>query len=138
MVDVEIIKKRLDKLAISLKKLERFRHLSFEEYEKDDMAQDVVEYNLFISINMIIDMATHIVVDNRLGSTDSLGGAFSILYKEKFITQAKLKNYRNMVGLRNLLAHEYVNIDKKIIFDVMKNKLSDFEDFIVLVHKKFL
>ncbi len=136
MVDMEVIKKRLTQLSIALNKIERFQSLSLEEFLKDDMVQDVVEYNLFISINMMIDLATHIVVDNKMGAPNNLAEAFVILYKENYITEESLKIYRNMVGLRNLLAHEYINIDKKIIYDVMKNRLGDIKSFVLFINEK--
>ncbi|MBV1821936.1 HepT-like ribonuclease domain-containing protein, partial [Anaerosalibacter bizertensis] len=61
MVDVEVIKQRLNQLSTSINKIERFKEISLEEFLKDDIIQDVVEYNLFIAINMMIDIATHIV-----------------------------------------------------------------------------
>lgn len=38
-----------------------------------------------------------------------------------------------MVGLRNILSHEYLKIDKRIIYNVLKNNLVDIKNFIILV-----
>ena len=119
MVNVEVIKQRLNQLSTSLKKLERFKEISLEEFLKDDIIQDVVEYNLFIAINMMIDIATHIVVDNNIGNPETLGEAFIILHKEKYLNDNETRIYRNMVGLRNILSHEYLKIDKRIIYDII-------------------
>ena len=89
----------------------------------------MVEYNLFIAINMMIDIATHIVVDNNMGS-QTLGEAFNILNKEKYLNDEETKVYRNMVGLRNILSHEYINIDK-IIYSILKNNLIDIKKFVI-------
>jgi len=121
MVDVEVIKQRLNQLSTSINKIERFKEISLEEFLKDDIIQDVVEYNLFIAINMMIDIATHIVVDNNMGSPETLGEAFNILNKEKYLNDEETKIYRNMVGLRNILSHQYIIIDKNIIYDILKN-----------------
>ena len=43
-----------------------------------------------------------------------------------------------MVGLRNILSHEYVNIDKSMIYDIMKNNLIDIKRFIIFVHDNFI
>ncbi len=120
MVNIEVIKQRLNQLSTSINKIERFKEISLEEFLKDDIIQDVVEYNLFIAINMMIDIATHIVVDNNMGIPETLGEAFNILNKEKYLNDEETKVYRNMVGLRNILSHEYINIDKKIIYSILK------------------
>jgi uncharacterized protein YutE (UPF0331/DUF86 family) len=43
-----------------------------------------------------------------------------------------------MVGLRNILSHEYVNIDKNIIYDIMKNNLTDIKNFVIFIHENFI
>ncbi|NMA58855.1 MAG: DUF86 domain-containing protein, partial [Clostridium cochlearium] len=53
-------------------------------------------------------MATHIVVDNNMGNPETLGEAFSILNKDKYLNDDETKIYKNMVGLRNILSHEYI------------------------------
>lgn len=138
MVDVEVIKQRLNQLSTSINKIERFKEISLEEFLKDDIIQDVVEYNLLIAINMMIDIATHIVVDNNMGSPETLGEAFNILNKEKYLNDKETKVYRNMVGLRNILSHEYINIDKKIIYSILKNNLIDIKKFVIFVNDNFI
>ncbi|SDZ23948.1 Uncharacterized conserved protein YutE, UPF0331/DUF86 family [Proteiniborus ethanoligenes] len=138
MVNIEVIKQRLNQLSTSLNKIERFRAISLEEFLQDDIIQDVVEYNLFIAINMMIDIATHIVVDNNIGNPETLGEAFSILNKEKYFNDDETKIYRNMVGLRNILSHEYLKIDKKIIYGILKNNLVDIKKFIIFIHDNFV
>lgn len=137
MVNLEVVKNRLNQLSTSLNKLERFEKISVEEFLEDDMIQDVVEYNLFIAINMMIDIVTHIVVDNNIGNPETLGGAFDILNKNKYLSDEDTKIYKNMVGLRNILSHEYVKIDKRIIYGVLKNNLIDIKNFILFINEKF-
>lgn len=138
MVDVEVIKQRLNQLSTSINKIERFKEISLEEFLKDDIIQDVIEYNLFIAINMMIDIATHIVVDNNMGSPETLGEAFNILNKDKYLNDDETKIYKNMVGLRNILSHEYINIDKKIIYNILKINLIDIKKFVIFVNDNFI
>ena len=138
VVYIEVIKQRLNQLSTSINKIERFKEVSLEEFLQDDIIQDVVEYNLFIAINMMIDIATHIVIDNNIGNPETLEEAFSILNKEKYIDDDETKIYRNMVGLRNILSHEYLKIDKRIIYNVLKNNLVDIKKFIIFINDNFV
>ncbi|MDR7871148.1 MAG: DUF86 domain-containing protein [Tissierellaceae bacterium] len=138
MVNIDVIKQRLNQLSTSLNKIEKYNEISLEVFLDDDIIQDVVEYNLFIAINMMIDIATHIVVDNNIGNPETLGEAFAILNKEKYLRDDEAKVYRNMVGLRNILSHEYLKIDKMIIYNVLKNHLVDIKKFIIFVHDNFV
>lgn len=138
MVNIEVIKKRLNQLSNSLNKIEKFNHLSLEEFLQDDIVQDVVEYNLFIAINRMVDIATHIVVDNNLGNPETLGEAFNILNKKKYLNDDETRLYKNMVGLRNILSYEYLKIDKKIIYDILQNNLVDIKKFIIFINDNFV
>lgn len=138
MVNIEVIKRRLNQLSVSLNKIERFEGVSLEEFLEDDIIQDVVEYNLFIVINMMIDISTHIVVDKNIGNPETLGEAFNILNKKEYLSDDETKIYRNMVGLRNILSHEYLKLDKEIIYGILKNNLVDIKKFIIFVHDNFI
>lgn len=51
---------------------------------------------------MIIDIVTHIVVDNNTGNPETFQEAFHILNKEKYLSDKEAKTYRKMVGLGNI------------------------------------
>ncbi|MBE6083188.1 MAG: DUF86 domain-containing protein [Tissierellaceae bacterium] len=138
MVNIEVIKQRLNQLSASLNKIERYKNLPLEKFLKDDIAQDVVEYNLFIAINMMVDIATHIVVDNNMGNPETLGDAFEILNNKKYLEDKETKIYKNMVGLRNILSHEYLKIDKEIIYEILQYNLTDIKKFIIFVNDNFI
>jgi len=138
MVKIEVIKNRLEQLNASLRKLKRYTSLTLEEFLEDDIVQDVVEYNLFIAINMMIDIAVHIVIDNNLGKVNAMGDAFEILYKEKYITKNEMTIYKNMVAFRNILSHEYVKIDKNMVYEIMQKNLIDFNKFILFINDSFM
>ena len=138
MVEADVVRQRLTQLATSLKKIKRYKALSLEEFLKDEVAQDVVEYNLFIAINMMIDIACHAVVDNNIGNPDTFGEAFAILEKEKYLSSDDTRVYRSMVGVRNILSHVYLKVDKEIIYNVLQNGLIDLEKFILFANENFL
>ena len=87
---------------------------------------------------MMVDIATHIVVDNNIGNPSTLGDAFDILKKEKYIDDIDTKTYKNMVGLRNILSHEYLKIDKKVIYNILQSNLNDIKKFIIFIDESFL
>ena len=138
MVKTRVLKSRLEQLYISLKKIKRYKDFTLEEFLEDDIVQDVVEYNLFISINMMVDIAVHIVIDNNLGKINTMAEAFEVLYKEKYIEKGEMIVYKNMVAFRNILSHEYVKIDKKIVYEILQKNLVDFNRFILFVNDNFL
>lgn len=45
------------------------------------------------------------------------------------------KSIRGMAGLRNILVHEYVDLDLKKIYEILQNRLGDFYDFMEYVNR---
>ncbi len=125
-------------MNISLNKIIKYQSLSEEEFLEDDIYQDVVEYNLFIAINMMVDIAVHIVIDNKLGSPNTMAEAFEILYNKKYISKEDMKTYKNMIAFRNILSYEYVKVDKRMVYDIMTRNLSDFQKFILFINDNFI
>jgi len=138
MVKVDVLRKRLEQMNASLNKIKRYKDISLDEFLSDDIIQDVVEYNLFIAINMMADIATHIVIDEQLGSVNSMGEAFEILCQKGYISKEDMSLYKNMIGFRNILSHEYVKINKELVYSIAKNNIKDFQKFILFVHENFM
>ncbi|MFH1847036.1 MAG: HepT-like ribonuclease domain-containing protein, partial [Candidatus Omnitrophota bacterium] len=67
MVDKNVIISRVEQIDKHLNRVFVYKNISFEKFQKDLIAQDVVEYNFFQIINHIIDMIEHIVVDEDYG-----------------------------------------------------------------------
>lgn len=126
---------RISQMEISIEKIERFSEMSFDEFSKDEVAQDVVEYNLFICINAVADIVLHIVSDDRLGVADTMADAFEILKDKRIISEEDAEIYRKMVGLRNILAHEYLKINKKTIYEVATKNLIDIKKFMLFAEE---
>jgi uncharacterized protein YutE (UPF0331/DUF86 family) len=55
--------------------------------------------------------------------------AVSILRKDRIISEKTASNLIKMIGMRNILVHEYGEIDNKKVYDILKNRLNDFERF---------
>lgn len=138
MVKHEVLTCRLAQMRESLEKIKRYRALSYEEYLRHDTARDVVEYNLFICVNMMIDIANHIVTDEQLGAVDFLSDGFTLLQENGIITAAQYRKYVRMIGFRNVLSHEYVNLDSRIVYQALQHGLADIEEFITLIDNKYL
>lgn len=89
-------------------------------------------------LNMMIDIVNHIVVDNNIGKPKTLSEAFDILNKEKYLKDYETEACKNMVEFRNILSHEYVNINKKIVYEVLQNNLIDIKKCIIFIDDNFM
>ena len=51
------------------------------------------------------------------------------LFENKIINNNLKENLSNMAGFRNILVHDYTNLDREIVYEILNNNLKDIEDF---------
>ncbi|MCP4424661.1 MAG: DUF86 domain-containing protein, partial [Chloroflexi bacterium] len=51
-----------------------------------------------------------------------------ILAEHKYIDSVQQKSWTQMIGFRNILVHQYIDIDRKIVYDVLQNNLEFIEN----------
>jgi uncharacterized protein YutE (UPF0331/DUF86 family) len=64
-----------------------------------------VETTLHILIEACIDLAQHIIADEKLREPESYRGTFAILAENGILRHNDLENFENMASFRNLLVH---------------------------------
>lgn len=130
MVSENIIKKKINAIYHSLERIRRYQVFSLAEFLADEDARDIVTHNLFILLQNIIDIGTHLISDLGLEEPDFLADIPVILAKERIITNQLEKPIRAMIGLRNMIAHEYGELDFKIIHTIITTELEDVNQFL--------
>lgn len=138
MVDKSVILSRVEQIDKHLNKLYDFKDLSYDNFIKDWIPQDVVEYNLFQIINHIIDMVEHIVVDDDYGLPSTSYEAIQILFDKGIIDERDLDLLKKMIGFRNVVGHEYININKEIVYNILTKNLPEIKVVVSKIIKKFL
>jgi len=119
-----------------LKKIVAYRSLSYEEFEENLIAQDIVEYNLFQIANHILDMIEHIVVDEDYGFPQSSYEATLVLFEKKVIDNEDLSLLKKMIGFRNVIGHDYISIDKRVVYSILTEKENDIKKIILPFSEK--
>ena len=128
MVRAEIIRKRLNKLDEYLAVLKKLQRYSFEEFIADPERYGSVERFLHLAIEALIDMGNHVIADSELGVVNWYSDIPKILAEKEFISSELEEKWISMIGFRNTLVHEYIDIDRKIVYDVLQNNIQDLED----------
>ncbi len=124
---------KLKKLEENLVTLEYIRANSTAEKIKASKVDEWgLRYGLFESIQIIIDIACHIVADKNLGSPKSYADCISLLVINKYLDENLGNKISGMIGLRNLLIHEYGFIDVKKLFEYLSH-LNDIKDFVIKI-----
>ena len=91
--------------------------------------QDSILLNLQRACEASIDLAMHLVRVRGLGLPQESREAFDLLEEAGVITRETAARMRAMVGFRNVAVHTYQDLDLKIVRSIVRERLSDFEEF---------
>lgn len=113
-----------------LNKLRKLRIFDKNTFIDDFTKVDSAKYLLQVSIEGMLDIASHLIARNRLGKPKDNKEHFQILSDNGIIDSKDVTVYFNMARFRNRIVHMYFNISDEMIYDIVQNNLDDFERFI--------
>lgn len=128
---------KLKKIEQYVEELKNIKEVSFEEFQKNIVIKRFIERNLELAIQQMIDVCKHIVSRLNLREPNSYADCFEILGEKRIVSEENLEKYKNMVKFRNLLIHIYDTVSDKIVYQVYKERLKDFEIFIKEIKNYF-
>jgi len=125
MVTPEVIRRRLQKLDRYLEILREQQRYSLEAFLADPERYGSTERFLQLAIETLIDMGNHVIAQSAMGSVDSYRDIPALFAQHGYIDQATMENWIKMIGFRNVLVHEYVELDRETVYRVLQHDLKD-------------
>lgn len=135
MSNKDTIENKISLARKYLARLESYKKYSREEIEKDQFISGSLERNLYLVIQATIDTAESIIAYRGLRKPATLREEFEILGEARIIESDMVTQLMNMVGFRNIIAHDYTRIDYDIVHNVLHKRSGDIEKFLKIVEK---
>lgn len=133
MTDLELAAKKLAEIETFVSEL---RSLARPELIASDLRERrFVEHTLQLGIQAVLDLASHIVSDERWGEPESYGELFSTLATHGVVPAALAPRLRQMAGFRNLLVHGYAKIDPAVVTRIASQDVQDLLEFVAAVRQ---
>ncbi len=127
MVRTEVIRKRLNKLDEYLSILYSLRQYNFDEFISDPEHYGSAERFLQLAIEAMTDIGNHLISELQLGVVNWYSDVPGILAEKGYMDHSLKEKWTQMIGFRNVLVHEYLDIDRKIVHEVLQHRLEDIE-----------
>lgn len=126
----EIMLDRLKLLEENIKELIEFKkRTKLKDIHIDKSKEWALRYGFVETIQIVIDIACHLVSKYNLGNPSTYSECIELLEKYKYISENLTKKLIGMVGLRNILIHEYLTIEKDKLYNLL-NDINDIRDFV--------
>lgn len=128
-MDPDIIKNKLESLHRCLSRIKTHTPASVSELEDNIDAQDIIILNLERTVQLCVDIGSHILTDVSANAVDTMASVFTELAKNKIISNELSLNLARAVGFRNIAVHEYSELDWNIVYAIITRHLDDFYEF---------
>ena len=127
MIRPEVVRKRLKKLDEYLTILRGLQVYELEEFTNIPERYGSAERFLHLVIETIIDLGNHTIAGLQLGEVNWYSDIPQLLFEADYIDAELTEKWTRMIGFRNVLVHDYLNVDREIVYDILQNGLEDFE-----------
>ena len=128
MIRVEVIRKRLNKFDEYCKILKQMQRYSYDEFIKNPEIYGSAERFLQLLIETITDIGNHIIAELNLGVVNWYSDIPTLLFDNGYINQSVKESWIKMIGFRNVLIHDYLDIDHHIVYNILTNRLEEFQN----------
>lgn len=124
------MRERLQRPEATLRELQRFhQRYTLEDIERDPHLEWALRYGLLEAIQMVIDISCHLVSQNNLGVPATYSECIEQLYRAGYLNDESRMALLGMVGLRNILVHEYISVDRARLYALLE-RIGDFKRFV--------
>ena len=120
---------KLGKLDEYLGYLREIQKVNKADFVRDYRQYGLAERYLQLSIEILLDVSKQIITSNNLRQPLDNQDGFTVLVENKIISEALASDLVGISGFRNILVHEYENIDRSLVYDRLIKRLETFSNF---------
>ncbi len=135
MINIDLIRRKLARLNMYLDKLAPIANHSFKEYLSDPYLKYSTERLVQVIVECATDVNGHVVVELKKRPPEDYTSSF-VRAAEVGLIDYKLANrLKASGGMRNLLVHEYMEVDDEKVYKTIPICIEDFHEYIKQVEK---
>jgi uncharacterized protein YutE (UPF0331/DUF86 family) len=134
----DIVLNKKESIERCLKQIQTYYALPGDKPFADDyLKQDAIAANIQRACEQAIDLANHTIKSKKLGLPKSSRESFRLLAQDGVIPLSLAEKLEKMVGFRNVLVHQYQELNLDLLVDVIENHLDDLVYFTNLIMRAF-
>ena len=125
MLSPEVIRRRLQKVDEYLTILDGLRRYELSEFLANPERYGSAERFLQLAIEALLDVGSHVIAELELGTIETYGDIPRILAENGYVDPELAERWTRMIGFRNILVHEYLDVDRGVVYEVLQHQLGD-------------
>jgi uncharacterized protein YutE (UPF0331/DUF86 family) len=137
-VDRERIASRISEVQVAMEQLEKYAVMDADEFISNSEKVAAAKYHLLTMIEGCISICTHITTREIHKVPEGYGSCFKLLADNKLIDDELGNSLSKMVGFRNLLIHQYWEVDNHKVHKYIISGKEDVKMFIRIIANRYL
>lgn len=127
------LQSRLERLKKEISFLESNRPTDVEKLLADEFALHALERSLEVCLEAVLDIGRLLIALKNLPKPHTNAEIFDILGKNNILPQEFAKKIRSIGGMRNVLVHDYMELNYEKVYEALHNvaDLKEFAQYIV-------
>lgn len=105
------------------------KEVSDKEFFADSGKLHIAERLVQLIVDGMIDINQHFIRELKLKISDDLQGTFMIMGENNILPGEFAEKIAPVVGVRNILVHQYEKLDKKMFLRNLRKHFSDFKKY---------
>lgn len=135
MIDIDLIRRKLSRLNMYLEKLNPISQKSLKDYISDFYLKSSAERLIQLIVECATDINNHIVVETKNRPPEDYSISFIKAAEVGLISMELAQRLKASGGMRNILVHEYMDIDDEMVYKTLPLAVKDYKQYIKEVEK---
>lgn len=108
--------------------LERLAETPWTRFRDDPEKYGSAERFLQVAVEVLNDVGAHLVARQAGEPVAAYRDVPRRLLEAGVLDEAQADTWRRVIGFRNVVVHEYLEVDRAIVYDVLRTRLGDLRD----------
>lgn len=135
MIDIDLMRRKLSRLNMYLEKLKPISKKSFKDYTSDFYLKTSTERLIQLIVECASDVNNHVVVETKNRPPEDYSISFIKAAEVGAISMDLANRLKGSGGMRNILVHEYMEINDEKVYRSLPLAIKDFKQYIKEVEK---
>ncbi len=128
-MDKDVINRKLESLRRCIARITSKMPITREVLRSNDDLQDIIALNLERAVQICVDIAAHVMSETEMPPPSTMAEGFARLAELQILPLQLAESLQKAVAFRNILVHNYTDINWDIVTDIVTHRLTAFVQF---------
>lgn len=130
MIDLARVRQKAADIRSAIDSLQSLAQRPEAAFITDDLVVSAAKYKLIVATEAALDLCNHICAKRLRQAPDSYAHCMQLLARGGIISEETARKVIPMARFRNLLVHQYGQIDDRQLLQIIRINLGDLEQYL--------